>query len=239
MKTDEVLYVNGCSYAYGQGVHEHEYICMEQRFSRTLSDHFGLIEVNKALPGSCNQRIARRTLVDLIKYKPKIAVIIWSDPSRREFKYGDAPWRNNEKYPFELTQVRLKSRKYTREVEMYYKSLSSVEQDLLDTLYHMLSIKILSDSMNIPCIQLQFREGFAMDLKHSLEYNYIHYKSTLLEYINILESDHLIYGIRPGELSSFEMIGGGYIDHTGHPNKESHDNVTKWAIQLIESEGLL
>lgn len=238
MKTDEVLYVNGCSYAYGQGVHEQESICVEHRFSRTLSDHFGLIEVNKALPGSCNQRIARRTLVDLIKYKPKIAVIIWSDPSRREFKYGDMSGRN-VKYPFELGQVRVSSKACTKEVKMYYQSLRSVEQDLLDTLYHMLSVKLLADSMNIPCIQFQFREFFSKDLKVSMEYRNVNYKSTLLEYVNILSSDDLIYGIRPGELSSFERIGGGYIDNTGHPNIQSNDNVTKWAIQLIESRGLL
>lgn len=238
MKTDEVLYVNGCSYAYGQGVHELESLCIEQRFSRTLSDHFGLIEVNKAIPSSCNQRIARRTLVDLIKYKPKIAVIIWSDPSRREFKYGDMSGRN-VKYPFELGQVRVSSKACTKEVEMYYQSLSTPQHDLLDTLYHMLSVKILADSMNIPCIQFHFREAFVHDLNHSLKYKHIHYKSTLLEYINILASDDLVYGIRPNEMFSFEKIGGGYIDHTGHPNKQSNDNVTKWAIQLIESRGLL
>ena len=72
MKNDEALYVNGCSYVYGQGVHKLESICIEQRFSKTLSDHLGLIEVNRALPGSCNQRIARRSIIDLIQHKPKL-----------------------------------------------------------------------------------------------------------------------------------------------------------------------
>jgi hypothetical protein len=238
MKTDEVLYVNGCSYAYGQGVHEKESICIEQRFSRTLSDHIGLTEVNKALPGSCNQRIARRTLVDLIKYKPKLAIIVWSDPSRREFKYGDLSGRN-VKYPFELGQVRVNSKGCSEEVKIYYESLRSVEQDFLDTLYHMLSVKLLADSMNIPCIQIHFREYFSQDLKTAVKYSNVNYKSTLLEYANILASDDLVYGLRPDELSSFEMIGGGYIDYTGHPNKTSHDNVATWFMQLIESKDIL
>jgi hypothetical protein len=238
MKTDEVLYVNGCSYAYGQGVHELESLCIEQRFSRTLSDHLGLTEVNKALPGSCNSRIARRTLVDLIHHKPKLAIIVWSDPSRREFKNGPL-YHDDIKYPYDLNQFRINSKNCSREVKMYYQSLSTPQHDLLDTLYHMLSVKILADSMNIPCIQFHFREAFVHDLNHSLKYKHIHYKSTLLEYINILASDDLVYGIRPNEMFSFEKIGGGYIDHTGHPNKTSHDNVVKWLIQLIESRGIV
>jgi len=238
MKNDNILYVNGCSYAYGQGVHELESLCIEQRFSRTLSDHLDLIEVNKALPGSCNSRIARRTLVDLIKYKPKLAVIVWSDPSRREFKNGPL-YHDHIKYPYDLNQFRVNSKNWSREVKMYYDTLSTPQHDLLDTLYHMLSVKILADSMNIPCIQFHFREGFVKDLKTSLRYKHTHYKSTLLEYINILASDDLVYGLRPNEMFSFEMIGGGYIDHTGHPNKNSHDNVVKWLIQLIESRGIV
>lgn len=238
MKTDNILYVNGCSYAYGQGVHELESLCIEQRFSRTLSDHLGLIEVNKALPGSSNSRIARRTLVDLIHHKPKLAIIIWSDPSRIEFKNGPL-YHDDIKYPYDLNQFRVNSKNCSREVKMYYQSLRTHQHELLDTLYHMLSVKILADSMNIPCIQFHFREGFGDDLNHSLKYKHIHYKSTLLEYINILVSDDLVYGLRPNEMFSFEKIGGGYIDHTGHPNKTSHDNVVKWLIQLIESRGIV
>jgi hypothetical protein len=239
MKNDNILYVNGCSYAYGQGVHELESLCIEQRFSRTLSDHLGFVEVNKALPGSCNSRIARRTLVDLIQYKPKLAVIVWSDPSRREFKNGPLYHNEPTKYPYDLNQFRVNSKNCSREVTMYYEKLNTVQQDLLDTLYHMLSVKILADSMNIPCIQFHFRENFVNDLKDCLKYNHIHYKSTLFEYINILASDDLVYGLRPNEMFSFEKIGGGYIDHTGHPNKTSHDNVVKWLIKLIESRGIV
>jgi hypothetical protein len=239
MKIDEVLYVNGCSYAYGQGIHEKESICIEQRFSRTLSDYYDLTEVNTALRGSCNQRIARRTLVDLIQYKPKLAVIIWSDISRREFRKSSPFDKISTHLPSEFKQVTILSDEISEEVDRYYKSLSSLEQDVLDTLYHMLSVKALADSLRIPCIQLHFREHFRQDLRNAMKYNVISYKQTLLEYMTILGSDELIYGIRGDNPCSFEMIGGGYLDKTSHPDKTSNDNLTKWFIRLIEEKGLL
>jgi len=239
MKNDNILYVNGCSYAYGQGVHKQESICKEQRFSRTLSDHLGFIEVNKALPGSSNSRIARRTLVDLIHYKPRLAIIVWSDPSRTEFMYT-APYYHNGKYPYELGQAKPSSLKgYPSEVSVYYNKLRSVEQEIMNTLYHMLAVKATADSISIPCIQLHFRENFSIDLRSALYSSNIRCRETVSEYLEILDYDELVYGIPGREMHSFEMLGGGYLDDTGHPDKASHDRISKWISNLIEEKGLL
>ena len=238
MKND-VLYVNGCSFAYGQGVSESESVCINDRFSKTLSDHFGLTEINNALPGSCNSRIARRTLVDMIQYKPKLAVIIWSDPSRTEFKDADMLGRF-KKYPFELGQAKVSSLKYSpKAVSVYYNKLRSVEQEVMNTLYHMLAVKMAADSMSIPCIQLHFREGFSKDLIYAIRGGNDRCKQTIYEYLDILNSDELVYGGLGREMCSFEMLGGGYLDETGHPNKVSHDNLTRWIINLVNKKNIL
>ena len=238
MKND-VLYVNGCSFAYGQGVHRDESTSIRERFSRTLSDHFGMTEVNKALPGSSNQRIARRTLVDMIQHRPKLAVIIWSDPSRTEFMHTD-PYYHSGKYPYELGQAKVSSLKaYPSAVSVYYNKLRSVEQEVMNTLYHMLAVKIAADSMSIPCIQLHFREGFSKDLSSAIRSRNDRCKQTIYEYLDILDSDELVYGILGREMCSFEMLGGGYLDETGHPNKVSHDNLAKWIINLVDKTGIL
>ena len=236
---NNILYVNGCSYAYGQGVNREESICIRDRFSKTLSDHFDLKEVNKALPGSCNQRIARRSLVDLIQHKPKLAIIIWSDPSRTEFKDADM-FNRFKKYPFELGQAKVSSLKYSpKAVSVYYDRLRTPEQDTLNTLQNMLSVKMTAESMSIPCIQLHFRESFTGELNYSIKNGNKNCRDTISEYLSILSCDELVYGIPGREMSSFEMLGGGYLDETGHPNKASHDNVSKWITSLIEEKGLL
>ena len=236
---NNILYVNGCSYAYGQGVDKSESICIRDRFSKTISDHFGLTEINNALPGSCNQRIARRTLVDLIHHKPKLAIIVWSDPSRTEFKGGDMLERF-KKYPFELGQAKVSSLKYSpKAVSIYYDRLRSPEQDTLNTLQNMLSVKMTAESMSIPCIQLHFRESFTRELNYSIKKGNKNCRDTISEYLSILNSDELVYGIPGREMSSFEMLGGGYLDETGHPNKASHDRVCQWITNLVEEKGLL
>ena len=236
---NNILYVNGCSYAYGQGVDKSESICIRDRFSKTLSDHFDLTEINNALPGSCNQRIARRTLVDLIHHKPKLAIIVWSDPSRTEFMYT-APHYHSGKYPFELGQAKVSSLKgYPSEVSVYYNKLRSVEQEIMNTLYHMLAVKMAADSMSIPCIQLHFRENFSVDLNPAIRSRNMRCRKTISEYLSILDSDELVYGIPGREMHSFEKLGGGYLDDTGHPDKASHDRVCQWITNLVEEKGLL
>ena len=233
---NNILYVNGCSYAYGQGVDKSESICIRNRFSKTLSDHFGLTEINNALPGSCNQRIARRSLIDLIQYKPKLAIMVWSDPSRTEFMHTE-PYYHSGKYPFELGQAKVRSLKaYPNAVSVYYNKLRSIEQDVMNTLYHMLAIKSAADSMSIPCIQLHFRESFSKDLSSAINSRNERCRETILEYLSILDSDELVYGIPGREMCSFEMLGGEHLDETGHPNKASHDNVSKWMTSLIEDK---
>jgi len=84
-----IVYVNGCSYAS---------ISDGKRYSEYLAEHFNCDSVNAAIPGSCNSRILRTSLRDLINLKKQhkdiVAIIslsfvlrteVWNrDPNRQD-----------------------------------------------------------------------------------------------------------------------------------------------------------
>lgn len=85
-----ILYVNGCSYAK---------ISDGKRYSDFLGEHLKCKSINAAISGSCNSRILRTSLRDLINLKKEhddiIAVISLSFILRTELWYND-PNRQDE-----------------------------------------------------------------------------------------------------------------------------------------------
>ncbi len=84
-----MIYVNGDSYsAVSDG----------KRFSEFLGEHYNCVSVNNSIPGSCNSRIFRTSLRDLIDLKKEYAnikaVLLLSFPMRTEV--WDAKIINNK-----------------------------------------------------------------------------------------------------------------------------------------------
>lgn len=246
---NKTIYVNGCSFAYGIGIDFYESRAKELRFSKTLCDSLGVVEDNRAIPGSCNARISRRTVVDLIKSKPELAIVIWSDPAR--FEFIEPTSKGSYKYPADTEQVRpLSIYNYPRHQRhaflSYYENISSTNRDVLYTLQNMLSVKVAADMLDIPCIQIPFKGTFYRELMRAKSSKNPDYINSLNEHIEILSSDQLVFGLN--EDISFDSICGADVDkgmlsklpnQQGHPNKESHDILSDWMLKLISDRNLI
>lgn len=247
MKND-VIYFNGCSFTYGIGVSLFESECIRFRFSHTLSEKLNYLELNNAIPGSCNQRIARRSVVDILKDKPKLAIVVWSDPARFEFvDRGHGAYKFKE----DLEQVRPTSmynypRHKTDGFIDYYKHVASPYRDLVYTLQNMLSVKTAADLVGTKCIQMQFRPEFYHDIDKMHKVKNPKFQETIEDYIKILSEDKLILGL-DSDISFFTLTNchldktrlSNIPDQLGHPNKESHDIYSEWLYNFMNDNELL
>ena len=243
---NKILYVNGCSFAYGMGVDIQQSETIKKRFSATLSTRLGYEDLNKSIPGSCNARIGRRTALDLYKYKPDIAIIIWSDPAR--FEFVEVARSKLYKYNEDAEQVRpLSIHGYPRPRRHaflgYYEHISSSHRDVYYTLQEMLTVKVVADSLGINCVQIPFKDTFHRELMKVSKSTNVDYLASLNEYIEILSEDKFIFGIHDN--ISFDSISGCDVnpnmlsaipDQGGHPNKESHDIMADWLYNIIQKE---
>ena len=192
-------------------------------------------EKNVAIPGSSNMRIARKTFIDLMKYKPELAIIVWSDPSRFEFcDYRDTP----NDMGADALQLRISSVDFDdipgdtkKAVTTYYKHLSSYHSDLQRSLYNAATIKNLADSLGITCIQLWFRDACIDNaLKKGLQSPRTATRLGLEDYLQYLETDPNIWLFDPNK--TFETLGKGLLcAWDDHPSEEAHDHVTEYFKQ--------
>lgn len=74
------FYFNGCSFTYGEELKDPG----SSRFSRLVSDHFNETEINEALCGGSNWRIARKFTEHVHTNRPKFVFIMWTDVNRFE-----------------------------------------------------------------------------------------------------------------------------------------------------------
>lgn len=248
---NNLIYFNGCSFTYGMGIDEDRNETLKKRFSKTLADSLEMREMNNAVPGSCNARIARRAFNDIRKYTPELVIIVWSDPARTEFVPSNTI---RSQYDGEDTeQVRpLSIYGYPSFLknswDIYYKNISSLYMDVLKTLHNMSTTKMLCDSLSIPCIQLQFTGGFYKDLQKCRDTNHPSfraYRKTLLEELDYLSSDKHIIGLKTN--TSMDSISGCEINPSlrstiksqeGHPAGEAHNNMSSWLANYIRENGL-
>jgi hypothetical protein len=240
------LYVNGCSFAYGIGIERYNpgkmqevySKCEAKRFSKQLADAWDMEEMNVAVPGSSNSRIARRAFIDIQQHRPERVIIVWSDPSRFEFTdYRDEPYGFNA----DALQLRGSSadfddipRSTKKALKVYYEHLSSYHSDLQKTLYHVATIKNLCDSLNIPCVQMWFRNACIDNaLKRGLQTRRQATRDTLDEYIDYLENDPNIFLFN--QERTFEALGHNLLcPWDDHPSEEAHVHAANWFKEYFE-----
>ena len=253
---DDVIYFNGCSFTYGIGIHELESECIKQRFSKTLCDRIGYAELNESVPGSCNQRIARRTAIDFTLHKPKLAIIVWSDQARFEIVEKtdvDYKWGSDAKQ-IRPSSIENHGRRRGMAFVTYYKDIASPERDSLYTLQNMLAVKNAADAAGIKCVQLQFRSEFSESLKRCMTTKNSKFTTTISQYMEILMRDELIVGLEDrtsffslcGAHRSLENLGDINFNvlskirgQEGHPNLNSHNLFADWLHEFLMSKNLI
>jgi len=83
------LCFSGCSYTFGHGLDN-----LNQRYSRLVSDHYGVIDNNISLCGAGNDDIVRRTVKYLENNEVDIVVIQYSDISRTQWISENGKYQN-------------------------------------------------------------------------------------------------------------------------------------------------
>lgn len=234
-----MFYVNGDSFSYGIGIaidepekEDMHKIIKEKRFSKLLCDKIGMVEHNASVPGSCNTRIARRAFIDILLLKPKFVMITWSDPSRFEFTdYKSTPLRYDE----DATQLRVSSIKFDpigapakRAMKEYYANLSSPYSDVMHTYQHMASIDYLCRSLDIPCLQLWFRDSCTTYwVEKCTESGRASYQRTMVQLTDFLKENDM-NRIWTQEDSFESLCEHNMCEVDDHPNELGHELLAQW-----------
>lgn len=222
-----MLYVNGDSFAWGQGAHpsNDQDLVKPFRFSHLLAESMGLEEYNVAIPGSSNPRIARRSFIDIMNLKPSYVIIVWSQPSRIEFTdYRDTAYKfGQDAKQFRVSQVDLmqEPKAVKTALRMYFEHLSGTYSDIANTMYHSANIKMLCDTLKIPHIQMWITDNCLELVKESEQSPREAYKHTFNQYKDYLNSDPNIWmydGPSFEQISNYNRVS----EDDGHPNAKGH-----------------
>ena len=232
---------NGCSFVWGDELINPE----ESRFSKLISDHFGIEEHNLAIRGGSNDRILRTT-VDYISSgnRPDFAIIVWSGTDRIEYfspiqedVYDEVMLQAS---PSRLDMPRFK--RYKKPLTTYYSEISSREHESLRTLNYMLTVQTLFEALQIPLLQFQFGFVHSRDVKNILSLNRIddHWKRFYEYYtsrLNLLKP-YSKYGLFDGKslIDLSASINDIVIESNsyGHPLESSQVLFKEYMLELLK-----
>lgn len=163
-----MLYVNGCSYTFGVGIAERnipggDEEIVRQRYSTLLAGRLGMDVINQGWPGSCNKRIFRHALTEIIASPEiKLAIICWSDPNRTEiFRPQETVRSSHETSQITPQGVNSITSYFHREaLEGYFGFLNSEETAVMDTLSYMLALDQICSLKKLPIIQCHYKDNF-------------------------------------------------------------------------------
>lgn len=252
---DDYYYFNGCSFTYGIGIRPWppSEEMFNLRWSSLVSNHYGVKSYNNSAPGSCNERIFRTTYDDILSCdnKPKMAVIMWSDPPRTELFRP----QENELASLDLAQINpqsingVKSREHVEALQMYYAFIHSEERALIRTLSYMVSLKFLFDSLQIPFIMLHYKSNFYRSYRRIIDKwskqadedaKVGSYLNSVKRKVNLLQGGH-IFGLEDG-FSFDSLLAESNIPLSvysgGHPDERGHRAMSEWLINYIDSNNV-
>lgn len=247
--TEDYIYVNGCSYTYGIGIDTRDIPAL--RWPTLLGKELGLEVLNDACPGSSNMRIARTTFNNVLnqELKPKLAIIMWSDCPRQEY------WRPQEiEYDFEdMVQVTpqgvgaIKSYYHRDAFESFFSFINSEERGLVHTLYNMMSIQTLFDSIGVPVVQLHYKPNTNRYYRHFLKrYEDSHLddkacnniKAFIESSIRFLEKNPHTFGFSKS-YSFQQLCDDKKLEYSkislGHPSEKGHREMANWIVEYLRN----
>lgn len=249
------IFFNGCSYTYGIGASEVRSEIDDLRYSRWLCNAMGMEDVNIAKQGSCNDRIARTTyahLLDPNTVKPKLGIIMWSDPHRTEIE-NISEFVNSG---VDLRQVtpqgvgEIQSQALREGLKYYFSFIATRRRQLLYTIHHMVSIQNLFDSLNIPLIQFHYKSTINRLYRHSM-LDVDHYEdvpcvslqgSYIINSLKYLERNEHCFGFSRN-LSFDDLIQKEEIPHSticlGHPSVDAYKMMAEWFHDYIDTTKII
>lgn len=206
-----MILFSGCSYVEGAEL-ENRY---EERFSRLVSDHFGLKELNVSRGGGSNKRVVR-TIIDSLNKDVTAVVIGWTNPYRSEI-FLAGKWRviNVGSIP-----------RFDKTISTYYSQVNFGSVGLADHFRYVKQIQTLCEYGNIPCVMFN---SLPIGNKHGED---IPPEET--HGIDLSEKFWLLDPLDP--FQTFRYLSEGNQHENGHPRKESHRKLADLIIEKLSTQ---
>lgn len=249
-----MIYVNGCSYTFGIGTMPHDTpdACLSNAWPAHLSELLNKEIINEALPGSCNTRIFRDTIIQLSKETPELVIVMWSDAARTEiFKHNEGDWYREI---FDLYQVTpqgvsgIKDYFHREALESYYSFIHTDAKSIIDTLTMMLAVKELCAARGIPYIAHVYKSNLERKIRHTIlnlesskDATVVNTLNKLISLVAELEGKY-IYGVN-SDMSFDKLCVDNHLPYSeysmGHPGREGHIMMADWFKEVIEENDLV
>jgi hypothetical protein len=236
------LLVNGCSFSYGDELQNPE----EERYSTHLGKLLDIDVINKAWPGSSNERIWRTTKEQLFEDRNITkCLILWSDVARVENIHLDShlishEWDMPRPDPFfQFSPARLGSdpwRALKTEYEDYYSNVYTNETGISKTFFYMYDIVMTCKLLNIDYYQGWFHQGNKYTISKTFNNRNLGLK-TGLEFVETYVNDlkkkltgNQSIGFDSRSLSFNEFTEKNNLDKMplGHPGPKAHEEYAKY-----------
>lgn len=249
-QTSDYIYVNGCSFTFGIGIRPlpPSEEMFDLRWGTLLANSLGTDVVNDSCPGSCNERIFRTTYNSILsaEKKPKLAVVMWSDPPRTEIF---RPQENELSY-IDLAQInpqsigKIGSEEHLEAFKLYYAFIHSGERATIQTMTYMLALKHLFESFDIPFVMLHYKANFYNEVKRIEKKWSSETKAKVIEsYYNrftslreLLSHPH-IFGFE-NNFSFDTLLQEKKVPFSiysgGHPDEYGHQVMAEWLIDYTK-----
>lgn len=263
-QTNDYIYTNGCSFTFGIGISRQPYTLIsedadnkevvEKRWSTLVANHLGMDVINDGVPGSCNERIFRTTYARILteEVKPKLAVIMWSDPPRTEmFRPQDTEFDGMDLAQINPQSIgKLSTKEHLEAFQMYYAFVHSGERALLHTMGYMVALKHLFETYDIPFIMLHYKSNFYHEYTNTLKKwqdranesgKISSYMTRVNQLKSLLEHPH-IFGF-DSTMSFDTLLRDNNIPFSiysgGHPDEYGHKAMGDWLNEYIDSNNVI
>jgi len=209
-----MILFNGCSFVLGAELPNLE----QDRFSRLVSDHFGLKELNVSKGGGSNQRIVRTTF-EHFNENVKAVVIGWTHASRMEVFFSKWQSVNSQNINSIPTAIR-----------DYYLDIHSGQQSLAAYYSYILQIQKLCKISNIPLIMFN-----SINIGYGLQE--LSPETETLQYIQQIDFSENIWLFDPIDgLETFDSFSFNDKFEGGHPREDSHRRISKLIIDKLSNK---
>jgi hypothetical protein len=209
----DCLFFCGCSFTYGEELNES--IRQQKNFAGLLGKHYNIPVYNFSKPAGSNDRIQRKTFIELPKLLQQgltpMVIIPWTQPHRREIFDIKKNMYRNINFPggkFNLIADEFDT--------LYFTKYSVDDDDALRTVIIKLSMQSFLKQLLIPYL---FIESFASVPK--LPNSYYHMET-------LLDKQYIIPTNLRNIYKGCEMAPGG------HPLEQGHQLIADYLIKEID-----
>lgn len=234
-----------------------------------LSTKLKLKYHNLARNGSSNMKIYRTTLDFLMRTRKEIdfVIIIWSNFSRNEFCKPHIPehdkqavvdfetnmhqwlasnktgrfYVNDDPEHIEFnTQYDPEFPENQRLLKIYFEEVTTLQTNIIHTLFYMTHIQWMCDKLNIPVMQGVIHPDIYKNCMFTLKKSgWEEYKERVIEYLGLLRPENKIGfgGVYP---SIYELGSTKYtVRPGGHVDEDAHTEYADILYDIIKEKGLL